>query len=58
MSFHGYFGLGMLRGAKRRQGVEKKLDPRKYPEPNRVFSRDKSRLCPDLSVLFFKPMSP
>lgn len=57
MSFHGYFGLGILTGAKRREVVKNKLDPRNS-EPNRLFtSRDKLRLCTDHSVLFFKPVS-
>lgn len=52
VSCQGYFRLGILRGTKRREVVKNKLDPREYSEPNRIFSRDKSRLCMDLSVLF------
>lgn len=50
--FPGYFRLGILRGTKRKEVVKNKLDPREHSEPNRIFSRDKSRLCMDLSVLF------
>ena len=58
MSFPGCFRLGILRGTKRTVGVKNKLGPRKYSGINRLFaSRDKPRLCMDLSVLFFKPMS-
>lgn len=44
VSFQGYFRLGILRGTTRREVVKNKLDPREYSEPNRIFSRDKSRL--------------
>lgn len=50
LSFRGYFELGILTGAKAREGMKNKLDPR-HSEPNRLSaSRVKSRLCMDLSL--------
>lgn len=37
--YTGCLRLGIVRGTKRREGVKNKLDPRKYSEPTRIFSR-------------------